>query len=239
MKAATLAIAAGALHWTRAVRHDERLRPGTRSVPDTLFVDRPATGFDGSRDIRAWQPRIEALARDGDPPGTRGVDAPILLSTDLGYSGEESSAQVCHQSQHRDLVADEPRVRVRDVGRTRHQTAIDECLCRAIRSASRNAPGGFDPRQARQEHLEGVQCENCHGRGGPHQSPDFLAERLRGRLPRSCHDAGRTHCASTFADRLPLVSHAANLQFATPVARRAQRRELVARRDKRDRTAVR
>jgi hypothetical protein len=81
-------------------------------------------------------------------------------------------------------------------------------------------------------HLEGVQCENCHGRGGPHQSKDFAAGGYE-KVCLGCHT--EKHSLNfVFAERLPLVSHAANAQFANLSA--DERVALLARRDKRERT---
>ena len=72
----------------------------------------------------------------------------------------------------------------------------------------------------------------CHGRGGPHQSPDFLA---KGYEPvcLECHN--KKHSLNfVFAQHLPLISHSGNLQFVnlSPEERRA----LLERRDKRKRS---
>ena len=51
-------------------------------------------------------------------------------------------------------------------------------------------------------------CENCHGRGGPHLSPDFLADGGYKAVCENCHDSKHS-LGFDFASFLPNVSHSA------------------------------
>ena len=57
--------------------------------------------------------------------------------------------------------------------------------------------------------LEGVGCETCHGRGGPHLSPDFVQNHAYEESCRSCHNPEHS-LGFEYASFLPRVSHAAN-----------------------------
>jgi len=77
-----------------------------------------------------------------------------------------------------------------------------------------------------------VQCETCHGRGGPHQSPDFAKTGFEP-VCLGCHDADHS-LHFVYAERLPMISHAAN---AAALANLSvdERRKLAEKRAKRDR----
>jgi hypothetical protein len=169
-------------------------------------------------------PRIEALLRM-EIRQALGVSNPILLEK-AGYSGSEL-CQVCHTRQHETWSL------------TRHAYAFETLLehgedknpeCVRCHSVGFEKPGGYSLAE-RQSWLEGVQCESCHGRGGPHQSPDFLAGGFEP-VCLGCHDPEHS-LRFNFGERLPLVSHAANQQFAG--LSREEREDLIARRDKRER----
>ncbi|MGH9889436.1 MAG: multiheme c-type cytochrome, partial [bacterium] len=80
-------------------------------------------------------------------------------------------------------------------------------------------------------HLKGVQCENCHGRGGPHQSPEFSKAGFEPTCL-GCHTPEHS-LRFNFAERLPMVSHAANAQLASLSLE--ERAKLLEKRDKRER----
>jgi len=134
-------------------------------VPDTFLID--ADGRVAAR-VRGWgQPQDEPLMRmrlaklSGQP-------VPMLLSS-KGYSGNEFCG-VCHE------VPAETWTLTAHAGAfqtlVRHGAAQDpECVgCHVVGFGE---PGGYtiEPPTPR---LEDVGCEDCHGRGGPHQSPDFV-----------------------------------------------------------------
>jgi hypothetical protein len=193
------------------------------TVPDMLVIDR--SGRITTRHTGA-EPRLQALLTM-EIRAALGGPNPILLDKN-GYSGSEF-CQACHRAQHSTWSL------------TTHAYAFEtlaehgkdrdpECLpCHTV---GWNEPGGYSLERPA-PFLEGVQCENCHGRGGPHQSPKFATEVGYERACLRCHTEEHS-LRFSFADRLPLVSHAANLAHqGLPLDRRL---ELVRKRDKRQRT---
>jgi peroxiredoxin len=170
------------------------------------------------------EPRVEALLST-EIRKTLGLPTPILLARGA-YSGEEA-CRVCHTAQHDTWSV------------TAHAYAFEtlvqhgsdrnaECLrCHTVGFGEK---GGYDP-ALRQSYLEGVQCESCHGRGGPHQSPGFAKAGYESAC-NACHTPQHS-LQFSFAERLPLVSHASNQQFAKLSIE--ERRKLLERRDKRER----
>jgi len=71
---------------------------------------------------------------------------------------------------------------------------------------------GFDQKggwnlEKRPVHLENVGCESCHGRGGPHLSPDFVVNDAYETVCRTCHNP--THSLGfNYAEFEPRISHA-------------------------------
>jgi peroxiredoxin len=191
------------------------------AVPEVFVIDRE--GRVVSRTAGS-SPRISALLtmRIKD---TLGVANPILLPKNA-YGGEELCA-VCHDQPHETWLM------------TKHAFAFDTLVehgadrdpeCLKCHTVGFGQPGGFDPAQ-RQDFLRGVQCENCHGRGGPHQSPDFAKAGFEP-VCLTCHNPEHS-LRFNFAERLPMVSHAANTQLTSLTVE--QRREMLAKRDKRKR----
>jgi peroxiredoxin len=192
------------------------------AVPDTIVIDRK--GRIVARHAGA-EPRIEALVTM-EVRQALGVENPFLIAKET-WNGSDA-CRVCHQDQHATWSL------------TAHagafQTLVEhgedknaECLpCHTV---GWGKPGGYSLEKP-ETFLEAVGCEDCHGRGGPHQSKEFLA---RGFEPvcLECHTEKHS-LRFVFAERLPLVSHAANAQFAalSPEERRA----LIEKRDKRERT---
>jgi peroxiredoxin len=192
------------------------------TVPDTVIID-------GSQRVVARHsgisPRLRALMTL-EIRQALGVANPIMLDA-LGYSGEEFCG-VCHSQQHQTWAL------------TAHAYAFETLVehgsdrdpeCVACHSVGFGKKGGYDLDE-RQRSLEGVQCENCHGRGGPHQSPEFVAQTgLKGACE-GCHTTEHS-LRFNFAERLPLVSHAANAAFADLDLE--ERKALLERRDRRER----
>lgn len=191
------------------------------TVPDTLILDRD------SRVIARYtgmSPRLEALMTM-QVKQALGVENPILLDA-KGYSGEEFCS-VCHTQQHDTWSL------------TNHAYAFStlaehgadrDAECVGCHTVGFGKTGGFDL-ESRQRFLEGVQCENCHGRGGPHQSPEFASQGYEATCA-GCHTPEHS-LRFVFGERLPLVSHAANAQFEGLDVE--ARRALLERRDKRER----
>jgi peroxiredoxin len=191
-------------------------------VPDILLVDAAGriayreTGWEGSHDPDVMRMRLARLT---------GREAPMLLSRN-GFSGNDACA-VCH-------AAETATWRF-----TEHASAFDTLVTRA---ADRDAKcvgchvvgfgetGGWSP-AGREEHLEDVGCESCHGRGGGHLEP--RAKKTAAAAPTDyraacarCHDA--THSLGfQYETFLPKVSHAAIAALGP-----AERAKLVAEQDR-------
>jgi hypothetical protein len=69
-------------------------------------------------------------------------------------------------------------------------------------------PGGFTT-AAETPGLEDVGCESCHGRGGPHLSPQFVTGGDYSAACLTCHDPKHS-LGFEYAAFLPRISHAAN-----------------------------
>ena len=192
-------------------------------VPEIFIIDREGRvvgRHDGS------DARTEAIIRM-EVRGILGVENPLLLDR-VGYSGVET-CRTCHRSQHQTWTL------------TNHAYAFDTLVehgadrdpeCLPCHTVGWEKPGGYSL-SSPHSHLEGVQCESCHGRGGPHQSPEFAAADggLEG-VCVGCHNT--THSLNfVFAERLPDVSHSMNLRFASLSVE--EREALLKRRDKRER----
>lgn len=171
-------------------------------VPDTLVLDRQGRVF--SRHVGS-EPRIEALLTM-EIRHVLGVENAILLDR-KGYSGAEA-CRICHTSEHDSWTLTQHASAFETL--TEHAEARDpECL--RCHTAGFGEQGGYSVEEPL-PYLEGVQCENCHGRGGPHQSPEFASQGYEA-VCKGCHD--ETHSLRfDFAERLPLISHAVNKQFA-------------------------
>ncbi|HIG00414.1 MAG TPA: hypothetical protein EYQ66_03760, partial [Myxococcales bacterium] len=152
--------------------------------------------------------RSQGWRDDRDPPLLRmylariaGERIPMLLSK-KGYAGNDVCA-VCHASQNASWQL------------TRHATAYNTLVthgeerdgeCVSCHVVGFDEPGGFSL-DSPKPYLENVGCENCHGRGGPHLSPDFLADGGYPSACAQCHD-NKHSLGFDFATFLPNVSHA-------------------------------
>ena len=159
--------------------------------------------------------RVDGWRSERDPPLMRmrlarmaGQTVPMLLHK-TGYSGNEFCG-ACHERQAAtwDL--------------TQHAGAFDTLVrhgadrkgeCVSCHVVGFGQGGGYDP--ARPEpSLEDVGCETCHGRGGPHLSPEFAGKQDYRDVCTTCHNP--THSLGfDYASFLPHVSHAANASLAS------------------------
>jgi predicted CXXCH cytochrome family protein len=160
------------------------------------IVFRTKPGWDARRDpdvVATW------LAR------TAGAAIPMRLAKS-GYSGNEICG-ACHELEYATWSM------------TSHASAFDSLV---VRGAERREEcvgchvvgfgqaGGYEREQRatyQRADLENVGCESCHGRGGPHLSPDSLVEGGQAALCVRCHDA--THSLGfDYESFLPRISHA-------------------------------
>lgn len=97
-----------------------------------------------------------------------GARVPMLLDA-TGYSGNDVCG-VCHEQEHAAWQF------------TAHSTAFDTLIthaadrrtdCVGCHVVGFDEKGGFDFKH-QHEYLENVGCESCHGRGGPHLTPNFV-----------------------------------------------------------------
>ncbi len=155
--------------------------------------------------------RTQGWREDRDPALNRmmlakitGTRIPMLLNP-RGYTGSDVCS-VCHELEAQTHVY------------TNHATAFStivkhnvsrngECVnCHVVGFGE---PGGYSIEQA-PAHLENVGCESCHGRGGPHLSPDFVPKKdgvaQYESICRTCHNP--THSlAFEFESFQPRISH--------------------------------
>lgn len=174
-------------------------------VPDIFFID--AQGAIATR-IQGWRDdRDPALARMWLAK-LAGQQPPMLLHA-TGYSGSEVCA-VCHEQQHATWQL------------TKHAAAFDTLVrhgaaakaeCVGCHVVGFEKTGGYTISPAT-PHLEDVGCETCHGRGGPHQSPEFAKKTNYESVCVTCHDPKHS-LGFDYATFLPKISHAANAQLAT------------------------
>jgi peroxiredoxin len=205
---------------------DEKIRSayGALSSVPVLF------GIDAAGRI-AW--RVDGWREERDPPLLRirlarlaGEKPPMLLHA-TGYSGDEFCS-ACHPSQHETWTL------------TAHSEAFDTLVrhgserkaeCVGCHVVGFGKPGGYDLAQPARE-LEGVGCETCHGRGGPHLSPGHAPGGSYEAACLACHDA--THSLGfDYARFLPRISHATHAAL-TNLPPEEKRRRLDERRRRRE-----
>jgi peroxiredoxin len=180
-------------------------------VPDVVLIDSQgriasrSQGFAPDTDYPLLRMRLARLA---------GTPVPMLLRKD-GFSGN-AACSVCHESQSDTWHL------------TQHAGAYDTLVrhgsdsdaeCISCHVVGFGKPGGYEIAK-RQPELEDVGCENCHGRGGPHLSPDFVTAGNYEKACLACHDTKHS-LGFEYASFLPKISHAANAQIlALPAAER-------------------
>lgn len=171
--------------------------------------------FGGVPDIMLIDPqgriahRIQGWAEGRDPAIARmyaakisGQPIPMLLNP-KGYTGNDVCG-VCHTTEHATWEF------------TSHAYAFDTLVahgddrdgeCVSCHVVGFDQPGGYTLAE-RPAHLENVGCETCHGRGGPHLSPDHVKNGDYSTVCGSCHN--KTHSLGfDFATFSPKISHAA------------------------------
>jgi peroxiredoxin len=173
-------------------------------VPDIFLID--AQGRITAR-MRGWVPPGDDALLRMRLSRIAGLPVPMLLRAE-GYSGN-AVCGVCHELEHETWSF------------TSHAGAFDtlvrhgddangECIgCHVVGWAR---PGGFRS-AAETPHLEDVGCESCHGRGGPHQSPEFVKQGDYSPACLGCHDTKHS-LGFEYATFLPRISHAANAHVA-------------------------
>jgi len=172
----------------------------TSGVPDLVLVDAEGRivhrshGWAHDRDPALWQ---MWLAKAGGAP------VPMLLHK-TGYSGD-AFCGVCHE------------VAATTHDFTQHAYAFDTLVkhgvardpeCVSCHVVGYGEPGGY-ALDAPDPHLEGVGCESCHGRGGPHLSPQFVQDGDYEPRCITCHDTKHS-LGFDYATFRPKISHQEN-----------------------------
>jgi peroxiredoxin len=174
----------------------------TGGVPVVFILDAEGrirhrgTGWDDHRD-----PGIVKMKA----ARSSGARVPMLLDP-TGYSGNDVCG-VCHEQEYATWQY------------TSHATAFDTLVthsanrrtdCIGCHVVGFEDPGGYDFRR-QPPHLENVGCESCHGRGGPHLTPNFLPKTDAGKpdyetVCATCHNP--THSLGfDYASFQPRISH--------------------------------
>jgi peroxiredoxin len=151
--------------------------------------------------------RMQGWREDRDPALMRmylnriaGEKIPMLLSR-TGFTGNDACV-ACHEQEAAtwELTS---HARAFDTLVTHGQERDPECVsCHVV---GFDQPGGFSFANPA-VHLENVGCESCHGRGGPHLSPDFVGEQGYAAVCETCHDKKHS-LGFEFGSFLPGVSH--------------------------------
>jgi peroxiredoxin len=181
------------------------------SVPDIFVID--AEGRIASR-TQGWREDVDSPLLRMRVAQLAGAPVPMLLRS-KGYSGNENCS-VCHENQHATWMIDK-HSRAFDSLVKHGEAANPECVgCHVV---GYGEAGGFVDSQET-PHLENVGCESCHGRGGPHLSPQPVRVTNYASICVTCHNP--THSLGfEYATFLPKISHAANAHILTlPLAER-------------------
>jgi peroxiredoxin len=151
-------------------------------------------GWSGQREPALLRMRLAKLA---------GQPVPMLLHK-TGYSGNDVCG-ICHEGAAETWEL------------TNHATAYDTLVrhgadhdaeCVSCHVVGYGKPGGFQLAQPN-PNLEDVGCETCHGRGGPHLSPEHAPNHDYEAVCADCHNPEHS-LGFEYASFLPRVSHAAN-----------------------------
>lgn len=178
---------------------------GLTGVPTTFLINQEGqivSRTDGWRRHREPPLMTMRLAKLANQP------IPMLLNR-RGFSGTEFCL-TCHQDQHDTWEL------------TTHATAFAtlvqhgadrEVECVGCHVVGYKEKGGFSLTNE-SRHLENVGCESCHGRGGPHLSPNFVKNNDYASICLDCHDSKHS-LGFEYSVFLPKVSHAENLHFSS------------------------
>jgi peroxiredoxin len=169
-------------------------------VPDLILIDRE--GRIAAR-VQGWRTEIDEPLMRMRLAKLAGTPVPMLLRQ-TGYSGNEVCS-ICHESERLTWRLTSHAGAYNTL--VRHGADADgECVgCHVV---GYGEAGGFRISPPT-DWLEDVGCESCHGRGGPHLSPEFAQGGDYAPVCETCHDAKHS-LGFDYATFLPRVSHAAN-----------------------------
>lgn len=150
------------------------------SYPTTFMIDQEnrliarEEGWNARRHPPLFRMRLAQISE---------MPVPMLLNT-KGFSGNEFCG-TCHQNEH-DTWAVTTHARAFET-LIKHGVESDPA-CVGCHVVGWEQTGGYSlERPAR--HLEGVGCESCHGRGGPHISREFVENDNYEAICVTCHDS--------------------------------------------------
>jgi peroxiredoxin len=187
-------------------------------VPDLVLIDR-----DGriAHRTQGWRPEVDAPLLRMRMAKLAGAKPPMLLR-EKGYSGSEVCG-VCHESEFQTWQL------------TNHAHAFSTLVkhgadtnseCVSCHVVGFGQTGGFDL-TAKPHELENVGCETCHGRGGPHLTPNAAPKGDFQSTCLGCHDTKHS-LGFQYATFLPKISHTANAHILS--LPRAERQRILAER---------
>jgi peroxiredoxin len=171
----------------------------TGGVPVVVVVDKEgrirhrSTGWDEKRDPGIIRMMLAEVA---------GERVPMLLDP-TGYSGNDVCG-ICHEKEYATWQY------------TAHASAYDTLVthaaerrtdCIGCHVVGFEQPGGYDFKR-QEPYLENVGCESCHGRGGPHLTPNFVPNHDYSQVCVTCHNPEHS-LAFDYATFHPRISHAA------------------------------
>ncbi|MBW2495223.1 MAG: redoxin domain-containing protein [Deltaproteobacteria bacterium] len=169
-------------------------------VPDTFYID--ARGRIAAR-VKGWDPKRDAHIARMRMARLAGAPVPMLLRKS-GYSGNEACG-ICHELEEETWLF------------TKHASAYDTLVkhgdandeeCVGCHVVGYSEPGGFTSARQTPE-LENVGCESCHGRGGPHVSPEFAPDGDYEDACAACHTPEHS-LGFDYDTFLTRISHAEN-----------------------------
>jgi peroxiredoxin len=169
-------------------------------VPDTFFID--AQGRIAAR-VKGWRPAEDEHLAKMRMAKLSGAPIPMLLRK-TGFSGSDACG-VCHELEHETWLFTKHAGAFDTL--VRHGSATDE-ECVSCHVVGFGKDGGFES-PATTPALENVGCENCHGRGGPHLSPNFVQGGDYSTACATCHNPEHS-LGFEYASFRPKISHAAN-----------------------------
>jgi peroxiredoxin len=183
------------------------------AVPDTFFID--AEGRIAAR-VKGWRADVDEHLARMRMAKLAGAPIPMLLRK-TGFTGSDACG-VCHELEHETWLFTQ-HAGAYDTLVKHGQTGDPECVsCHVVGFGQ---DGGFES-AAPVAALEGVGCESCHGRGGPHLSPDFVSDDNYATACASCHNPEHS-LGFDYATFRPKISHAANAHVVNlSVAERQQ-----------------
>jgi len=170
------------------------------AVPDIFFIDQQ--GLIAAR-VKGWRPDVDEHLARMRMAKLAGAPIPMLLRKE-GFSGSDACG-VCHELEHETWLFTQ-HAGAYDTLVRHGQTGDPECVsCHVV---GFDQPGGFSSSEPTKA-LEGVGCESCHGRGGPHLSPDFVKDGNYATACATCHNTEHS-LGFDYATFRPKISHAAN-----------------------------